>query len=70
MNLAYCLYMGEKEGYLSTRESKIQKVIKNIKNYDAAAMPESVFKRVLIENGIEPSSLTERELNRIQDAIR
>ena len=70
ISLAYGLYMAETNGYLNTRESKIQRVIKAVRAYPAATMPESAFKRVLIKNGIEPSSLTERELNRIQSAIK
>lgn len=70
MDLDYGLFMAETEGYLNTRESKLQKVIKEVKRYPAETMPESVFKLVLIENGIKPSSLTSRELNRIKNAIK
>lgn len=70
MNLAYGLYMAETEGYLSTRENKIQKVIKDIKAYNNIEMSESVFRLILIKNEIEPSSITEQELQKIKDAIK
>lgn len=69
IDLEYGLYMAETEGLLNTRESKLQKVIKEIKKYPAVIMPESAFKQVLMNNGIEPNSLTEKELNRINSAV-
>ena len=59
----------EQEGYLSTRESKIQRVIKAVKAYPAADLPERDFNLILMENDIEPDSLTQRELRRILNAI-
>lgn len=70
MDLAYGLYMAEAEGYLNTRESKIQRVIKAVKAYPAVTMPESAFRRALAQNGIDPNSLTQRELRRINSAIK
>ena len=63
------MYVLEQEGYLDTRESKIQRVIKAVRAYPAATMPESAFRRTLTQNGIDPSSLTQRELRRIKNAI-
>ena len=63
------MYVLEQEGYLTTRESKIQRVIKAVKAYPAATMPDSDFRRVLIKNGIEPESLTQRELREILNAL-
>ena len=63
----YYLYMAEKEGYLNTRESKLQRVIKDIKN--AAALVDGNFELILKQNGIEPDSLTERELRKIERAL-
>ena len=63
------MYILEQEGYLTTRESKIQRVIKAVKAYPAVTMPEAEFKLVLKENGIDPDSLTKRELREILNAI-
>ena len=63
------MYILEKEGYLSTRESKINKVIKAVKAYPAATIPENIFRQILKENDIEPNSLTKTELYKIQCAL-
>ena len=63
------MYVLEQEGYLTTRESKIQRVIKAVKAYPAADLPECDFNLILMENDIEPGSLTQRELRRILNAI-
>ena len=66
----YYLYMAESEGLLDTRESKIQRVIKEVKNYPAEAMPQSAFKSVCMMNNLDPASLSSSELRRIRNAIR
>ncbi len=66
----YYLYMAEAEGYLDTRESKIQRVIKEVKNYPAATMPQSAFESVCRMNDLDPASLSSSELRRIRNAIR
>lgn len=65
----FYMYVLEQEGYLTTRESKIQRVIKMVKEYPAETMPEDVFYQVLKDNDIEPSSLIVREYHEIQSAL-
>lgn len=68
--LPYNLYMAEANGYLNTRESKIQKVIKQVKAYPDKVMPNLVFYAICEECGIAPDSITKAEMTRIQDAIK
>ena len=70
MNLSYGLYMAEAGGYLNTRESKLQKLIKTVKAYPDGVMPNLVFYAVCEECGITPGSITEAEMTRIQNAIK
>ena len=63
----YYLFMGEASGYLNTRESKIQKTIKDIKNDPREVVD---LAEVLVKNGIDPKSITPKELDRIQRAIK
>jgi hypothetical protein len=69
MNLAYGLYMGEAEGYLDTRESKIQKIIREVKNYPNSSIPEDIFYQICEECGIAASTLSQAEIKRITRAI-
>ena len=64
----FTMYVLEQEGYLTTRESKIKKAIKDIKHYAAIASNE-IFNQALLENGIDPDSLTKLELREIKNAI-
>ena len=70
MNLPYGLYMAEAGGYLNTRESKLQKIIKTVKAYPDGVMPNLVFYAICEECGIMPDSLTNAEMTRIQNAIK
>jgi hypothetical protein len=70
MNIDYGLYMAEAEGYLDTRESKIQKIIKKVKNYPYSSMPEEVFYQTCEECGIAASTLSQAEIKRITRAIK
>lgn len=70
MSLPYNLYMAEANGYLNTRESKLQKIIKMIKNYPENTMPNLVFYTICNECGITPDSITKEEMTRIQNAIK
>lgn len=70
MKLDYGLYMAEAGGYLNTRESKLQKLIKTVKAYPDGVMPNLVFYAVCEECGIAPGSITEAEMTRIQNAIK
>ena len=64
------MYVLEKEGCLTTRESRLRRIIKAVKAYPAATLPESIFRRILEENDIEPDSLTDQELREILNAIK
>jgi len=68
--LPYYLYMAETEGYLNTRESKINRVINEIKAYPAETMPEYAVVETLRRNGIDPASVTNKEFNRINYEIK
>lgn len=70
MKLSQGLYMAEANGYLDTRESKLQKIIKKIKMYPDGVMPNLVFYAICEECGIMPDSLTNAEMTRIQNAIK
>lgn len=70
MTLPYGLYMAEANGYLNTRESKLQKIIKTVQAYPDGIMPNLVFYAICEECGIAPDSLTEAEMTRIQNAIK
>lgn len=70
MKLSQGLYMAETNGYLNTRESKLQKIIKKIKMYPDGVMPNLVFYAICEECGIMPDSLTNVEMTRIQNAIK
>ena len=70
MKLDYGLYMAEAGGYLNTRESKLQKLIKTVKAYPDGVMPNLVFYAVCEECGIATGSITEAEMTRIQNAIK
>lgn len=70
MKLSQGLYMAETDGYLDTRESKLQKIIKKIKMYPDGVMPNLVFYAICEECGIMPDSLTNAEMTRIQNAIK
>ena len=63
----YYLFMAEAGGYLNTRESKIQKTIKDIKSDPREVVD---LAEVLVKNGIDPKSITFKELDRIQRAIK
>lgn len=70
MSLPYNLYMAEADGYLDTRESKLQRIIKAVKTYPDSVMPILVFYAICEDCGIAKNSLTDAEMTRIQDAIR
>lgn len=70
MKLSQGLYMAEANGYLDTRESKLQKIIKKIKMYPDGVMPNLVFYAICKECGILPDSITNAEMTRIQNAIK
>ena len=61
----YYLFMGEAEGYLDTRESKLVNVIKTLKNVNADALPMSALETACYAFDLDPASLSMRELERI-----
>ena len=73
INTPYRMYMMEQEGLLDTREGKIQRIIKEVKQvFSACKMPTmsiDTFNTIVEKNGINPISLTNAERQRIQDAI-
>ncbi len=70
MNLSYGLYMAETNGYLNTRKSKLQKIIKVIKSYPNNTISDKTFYTICEECGIAPNSITEAEIACIQNAIK
>lgn len=70
ISLPYGLYMAEAKGYLNTRESKLQKIIRIVKSYPNRIISESIFYSICKKCEINPNSLTEVEIRRIQNAIQ
>ncbi len=70
MDFAELMFMAEAEGYLPTRTGKINAIVKAIKNYPSPVIDESTFEAIVNHYGINPHSLTRRELNYINSAIK
>ena len=70
MDFAELMFMAEAEGYLPTRTGKINAIVKAIKNYPSPVIDQSVFESIVNHYGINPQSLTRRELNYINSAIK
>lgn len=70
MEFAEMMFYAEVEGLLPTRTGRINAIIKNIKNYPAPYIDESTFETIVKYCGIDPISLTQRELKRIESAIK
>lgn len=70
MDFAELMFMAEAEGYLPTRAGKINAIVKAIKNYPSPVIDQSVFESIVNHYGINPQSLTRRELNYINSAIK
>ena len=68
IDIGYGLYMS---GQLdSPRKQKINKLIKEIKDYPNEVMPDLVFYSLCEKNGIACGTLTEEEMEAITDAIQ
>jgi hypothetical protein len=71
MNLAYGLFMAEAEGYLDTREGKIQKCINEFVKFHKRGFDIS---SIAIQNSIidkcNLTNLSLRELQRIESAVQ
>lgn len=67
MNFNYGMFMAEQEGLLKTRAGKINSIIKQIKAYPGEILPKAVFIAIVEINGIDPNSLTEKEMNKINN---
>lgn len=65
ITLPYGLFMAEAE-----RSYKIDKIIKAIKSYPEAEMPNTVFYVICKEYDIIPGTLTEAEMKYIEAAIQ
>lgn len=70
MDFAELMFMAEAEGCLPTRTGKINAIIKAIKNYPSPVIDQSVFESIVNHYGINPQSLTRRELNYINSVIK
>lgn len=70
MNLAYGLFMAEAEGYLNTREGRIQGAINDFVRYARMGFDinnSALQLKVYRENGL--SNLTDREMIRIKTGV-
>lgn len=70
MNLAYGLFMADAEGYLNTREGKIQSAINDFVRYARMGFDinnSALQLKVYRENGL--SDLTNREIMRIKIGV-
>jgi hypothetical protein len=66
MNLAQGLFMAEAEGHLDTHESKVQKMLRDIKNrYDAGQGELTVHDGYLGDFGLTFESLSGYDLQRM-----
>lgn len=66
----YMMYMAEQEGLLNTKESKIRKIIKIIRNYPRREISNSLFHAICKECGINSDDLTKSEMEYINRAIQ
>lgn len=69
-DLSYKLYMAEQEGYLDTREGKIQRIIDVVKDYPENEIPDLVFYTICEDCGISSGSLTNAEMEHIERALK
>ena len=66
-DMSFNLFAMEKEGLLFTRESKICKAIKTLREYYNKGYDLNVIgDTILIQCGLTPSELTDRECERIK----
>ena len=71
MDLPYGLYMAECEGYLDTQESKINKIIKDLKdNIPLEKVVNGTLGELVSDYGLDPDTLTNLECERICAAAR
>jgi len=70
MDFAQTMFMAEAEGFLPTREGKIQGIIKAVKAYPGSTIELHDFFRIVDKWGIDIHSLTQAELARIESAIK
>lgn len=70
MNFAQTMFMAEASGLLPTREGKIQAIIKAVKAYPASTIEATDFFTIVEKCGIHPDTLTQKELMRINSAIK
>ena len=69
-NLGYGMYILEQEGYLDTRESKINAAIKDYKDLKRCGiLDNSDIDRVLRRYGLSEAALTDAECRKIQTAV-
>lgn len=70
MKLEYALFMAETEGLLDTHESKVQRVLKDVKNrYDAGQGELTVHDGYLEDFGLTFESLSGYDLQRIAKVV-
>lgn len=65
MDFNYGMFMAEQEGLLKTRAGKINSIIRQMKAYPDKTIPKAVFIAIVEMNGIDPNSLTTKEMNKI-----
>lgn len=69
MDFNYGMFMAEQEGLLKTRAGKINSIVKQMKAYPDETIPKAVFIAIAEMNGIDPNSLTTKEMNKINSEI-
>lgn len=71
MNLGYGLFMAEAEGYLNTTESKIQKMLRDIRyKYNMGHDKLTINELYLAEFGLTFDDLTDSDYTRIDKVAR
>lgn len=71
MDLAYGLFMAETNGLLDTHESKVQKLLKDLKAKAEYGLDSWVIDDLYLSNfGLKIEDLTAKDLRRIESAAR
>lgn len=70
MTFAEMMFYAEAEGMLPTRQGKINKLISKIKEIPSYSISENTFNYLCYEVGLNPNSLTYKEINYITKKIK
>lgn len=69
IDIPYAMFMAESEGLLDTRESAINRIIKEIKEYPDDSISNLIFYSICEDCGITAGTLSDEEMERISRAV-